>query len=182
MSDQRKWDVARSRPMNSQVGARAKGKSICRAGRRRLFGVTSSAHLHFPVTPDGRRDGDTVSYGVGPSSFASGKTATSALSAAARPANDRCACAHPLLLSLDRAVVQDKAGRKRLRQMVETYFRLGGFHVHAKTLNADLLREAQAHPEQHTDLLVRISGLSAQFTTLDERLQNGIIERTEGGL
>ncbi|OGV64654.1 MAG: hypothetical protein A3K19_29980 [Lentisphaerae bacterium RIFOXYB12_FULL_65_16] len=147
-----------------------------------LFIFTGWAHTQVPATPDGRRAGDTLSYGIGPSSIATGRTPTSVLASAALAANDRCACGNPLLVSFNRNDIHGDAGRARLRQTIETYFRLGGFHVHFNLVDADQLRAAKANPQEHADLLVRISGLSAQFVTLDERLQNGLIERTEQGL
>jgi len=147
-----------------------------------LFVFTEWAQGNTPATPDGRRRGDTVSYGIGPSSFAAGKTPTSVLKSAACAANDRCACGNPLLLSLNRSDVRGEAGRRRIRAIVETYFEEGGFHLHFNLVDADRLRAARARPEEHADLLVRISGLSAQFISLDDRLQAGLIERTEEGL
>ena len=147
-----------------------------------LFIFTGWAQMDVPATPDGRRAGETVSYGVGPSSFAHGTSSTSVLRSAAGAANDRCGCGNPLLLSVSRSDIRGEAGRRRIRQLIETYFRLGGFHLHFNVTDAAQLREAREHPEEHAGLLVRISGLSAQFVTLDDRLQLGIIERTEQGL
>jgi formate C-acetyltransferase len=147
-----------------------------------LFIFTGWVHHQVPATPDGRRAGDMLSYGIGPSAFAVGQTPTSVLASAAVTANDRCACGNPLLISFNRNEIRGNMDRTRLRQTLETYFRLGGFHLHFNLVDADRLREAQAHPQAHADLLVRISGFSAQFVTLDERLQNGLIERTEQGL
>ena len=42
-----------------------------------------------------------------------------------------------------------------------------------------LLLEAQRHPEEHKDLVVRVAGYSAQFTVLAKEVQDDIISRTE---
>jgi len=39
------------------------------------------------------------------------------------------------------------------------------------------LLDAKAHPERHKDLMVRISGLSAYFVTLTDKVQDEIIAR-----
>jgi formate C-acetyltransferase len=44
------------------------------------------------------------------------------------------------------------------------------------------LRAAQEHPEEYTDLLVRVAGYSAYFTQLHRDVQEDIIRRTEHGL
>ena len=40
------------------------------------------------------------------------------------------------------------------------------------------LLDAREHPERHPELVVRISGFSAYFTALTEKVQNEIISRT----
>ena len=43
--------------------------------------------------------------------------------------------------------------------------------------DAEELRQAQKHPEQYKDLIVRVLGFNARFVELDEELQNHIINR-----
>ncbi|PJA50044.1 MAG: formate acetyltransferase, partial [Syntrophobacterales bacterium CG_4_9_14_3_um_filter_49_8] len=43
----------------------------------------------------------------------------------------------------------------------------------------DTLREAQQHPENHANLIVRVAGYSAYFIDLSKRLQDTIIARTQ---
>jgi len=45
-------------------------------------------------------------------------------------------------------------------------------------VNPDVLLEARKHPQQHPDLVVRVSGYSAYFNTLPEAVQDEVIERT----
>ncbi|MBN2451162.1 MAG: hypothetical protein JXR77_12280 [Lentisphaeria bacterium] len=147
-----------------------------------LFIFTGWAHMDIPATPDGRRHGEPVSYGIGPSVYCAGRTPTSALLSAARAANDRCGCGNPMLLTLNRADMTGDERLERLRHTIETYFRAGGSHLHMNILDATQLRQAQDAPRDHADLLVRISGLSAQFVALDKRLQDALIARVEQGL
>ena len=41
------------------------------------------------------------------------------------------------------------------------------------------LHDAQKHPEEYRDLLVRVAGYSDYFNDMTEQLQNEIIARTE---
>jgi len=66
-----------------------------------------------------------------------------------------------------------------LQALIETYFKLGGFHVQVNAVSTELLRDAQAHPEQYSDLIVRVSGYSAYFTQLGRELQDDIINRVD---
>ena len=46
-------------------------------------------------------------------------------------------------------------------------------------VDAETLREAQEHPEQYRDLIVRVAGYSDYFCDLGKALQDEIIARTE---
>jgi formate C-acetyltransferase len=46
-------------------------------------------------------------------------------------------------------------------------------------VNRQMLIEAQKHPEQHADLMVRVAGYSAPFIALWEDLQAEVLSRTE---
>jgi pyruvate-formate lyase len=62
---------------------------------------------------------------------------------------------------------------------VRTYFKLGGHHIQFNVVDAGTLREAQARPEEHRDLIVRVAGYSDYFCDLGKDLQDEIISRTE---
>ena len=62
---------------------------------------------------------------------------------------------------------------------MQTYFQQGGCQVQFNMIDSVTLREAQAHPEQYRDLVVRVSGYSALFTGLSETAQDEIISRVE---
>jgi len=46
-------------------------------------------------------------------------------------------------------------------------------------VSAKTLLDAQAHPENHRDLIVRVAGYSDYFCDLSRALQDEIIARTE---
>jgi pyruvate-formate lyase len=61
----------------------------------------------------------------------------------------------------------------------KTFFELGGMQVQYNVVTTDLLRDAMAHPEPYSDLMVRISGYVAYFTKLQRDLQLEVIRRAE---
>jgi pyruvate-formate lyase len=63
--------------------------------------------------------------------------------------------------------------------MVTTSERVQRRHREALVLEAATLRAAQANPEEHRDLIVRVAGYSDYFCDLSEALQEEIIARTE---
>ena len=70
-------------------------------------------------------------------------------------------------------------GLKRFAAVVRTYFDHKGMHVQFNVIDKETLLEAQRHPEEHKDLVVRVAGYSAQFTVLAKEVQDDIISRTE---
>ena len=76
------------------------------------------------------------------------------------------------------SALADAQGIRNLLSLVKTYFDLGGYHVQFNCLNNETLIDAQAHPENYKDLVVRVAGFSALFTRLDKGIQDEIIRRT----
>jgi len=146
-----------------------------------FFRFTADIWTHPHATPDGRRIATPLSYGCGPSS-ACGGTPTSILASASSVAHNLCPCGNPLALSLQARDFTGPAGIDRLAALVRGYFARGGFHLHINLLQANELRAAQTDPAAHSDLTIRISGLSAKFVTLAEPLQTTLIERAEHGV
>lgn len=70
-------------------------------------------------------------------------------------------------------------GAKKLLSLIKTYFDLGGYHVQFNCVSGETLKDAQLHPENYRDLVVRVAGYSAYFVTLDKDTQDDIIKRTE---
>lgn len=77
------------------------------------------------------------------------------------------------------AAVAGDEGLKRFAAVVRAYFENKGMHIQFNVIDSATLRDAQAHPEQHKDLVVRVAGYSAQFISLAKDVQDNIIERTE---
>ena len=68
---------------------------------------------------------------------------------------------------------------RKLRSLIETYFQRGGLELQISSVSRQTLLDAQEHPEQYGNLVVRVSGFSAYFTSLCKVTQDEIIERTE---
>lgn len=66
-----------------------------------------------------------------------------------------------------------------LKMLITTYFAKGGMEIQFNVIDRATLLDAQMHPEKHEDLVVRVSGFSAYFTTLMKTTQDEIIARTE---
>ena len=51
-------------------------------------------------------------------------------------------------------------------------------HIQLNCVSLEELRDAQARPELHQDLVVRICGFSAKFVSLSRRFQDEFISRS----
>ena len=74
------------------------------------------------------------------------------------------------------------AGERELSKwadLVRTYILLKGQAVQYTVVDGEALREAQKHPEEYKDLIVRTGGFSAFFVELNKETQDSIIARTE---
>ena len=63
--------------------------------------------------------------------------------------------------------------------MTKAYLDKGGMEVQYNVVSSETLRAAQADPESYRDLVVRIAGFSAYFTSLSRDVQEDILHRTE---
>ncbi len=76
-------------------------------------------------------------------------------------------------------LLQEDRGIDGLSHLVRSYFKLDGHHVQFNVVRAETLRQAQAEPDAHRDLIVRVAGYSDYFCDLPRALQEEIIARTE---
>jgi len=74
--------------------------------------------------------------------------------------------------------LKTRKGRDNVLNLVKTYFDNDGYHIQFNVLDTAILRDAQKHPENYRDLVVRVAGFSAFFTKLAPGIQNEVIERT----
>ncbi len=70
--------------------------------------------------------------------------------------------------------------KQKLQMLIGTFFnRLNGYHIQYNIVSKETLLDAQEHPENHRDLIVRVAGYSAFFNVLSRKTQDDIIGRTE---
>jgi pyruvate formate-lyase/glycerol dehydratase family glycyl radical enzyme len=67
---------------------------------------------------------------------------------------------------------------KKLCSLIRVYFQLGGHHIQFNVVDTETLLDAQKHPEQYRDLLVRVAGYSDYFNDMNADLQYDVIHRT----
>jgi len=144
--------------------------------------VTSNILMGMDVgaTPDGRHAGEPVSEGgISPHQGRniSGVTATLNSVAHLDPINFRHGSV--LNIRIDPEAVSSPEKIRKLAALVSSFHAMGGYLVQFNVVSTETLRDAQIHPEDHKDLLVRVSTYSAYFVELSKALQDDIIARLE---
>ncbi len=129
------------------------------------------------ATPDGRKAKDPINEGVSPYTGTDTSTCLAALRSSAKLNHDIHSGGTLLNLRLKHDLVATKRGRANLGAMLQSYFALGAFHVQFNTISNEVLKDAQAHPENYKDLLVRVAGYSTQFVNLSKSMQDSIMAR-----
>jgi formate C-acetyltransferase len=158
------------------------GKPDARGGRYRVEMLPTTSHVYFgSVTgamPDGRKAGVPLSEGISPVQGADRRGPTAVVKSAARM--DHVKTGGTLLnMKFSPGLVATDDGIDKWSHLVRSYFKMDGHHLQFNVVTAETLRQAQAHPEQHSDLIVRVAGYSDYFCDLSLELQEEIIARTE---
>ena len=133
-----------------------------------------------PATPDGRKAFTPLAEGSSPSSGTDTLGPTAVFKSVSKLPTNKILGGVLLNQKLAPATIRQHKDKERLVDMLRTFFSdLKGWHVQYNIVDRELLLDAQKHPENYRDLVVRVAGYSAFFTTLSPDTQNDIIARTE---
>jgi len=127
------------------------------------------------ATPDGRFAGDVLGNGLTPTTGNAIEGATAVMNSVTKLPLVRLYNGANLNMRFEGSKVEPGM----LTDLVRGYFANGGFQVQFNMVTSEEMREAQEHPAAHRDLVVRVSGYSAQFIDLSDIAQDEIIDRTE---
>ena len=131
------------------------------------------------ATPDGRRTGDPLADATSPGQGRDHNGPTAVFNSTVCFDHGKFMDGIALNLRIHPTALSNDEGCDKLAAMTKTYFEQGGLEVQYNVVDTKTLREAQAHPEEHRDLVVRIAGYSAYFIELTTDQQNDIISRNE---
>jgi len=158
------------------------GRPNTKGGHFRINLLPTTSHVYFGsvlgATPDGRFANEPTSEGISPVQGADIHGPTSVIKSASKI--DHIRTGGTLLnQKFTPQLLETDEGIDKVAYLVRTYFKLDGHHIQFNVVNAEVLREAQNHPEKYRDLIVRVAGYSDYFVDLGIDLQNEIIRRTE---
>lgn len=132
------------------------------------------------ATPDGRKAHEPLAEGCSPAHNCDRSGPTAVFKSVAKLPTEKITGGVLLNQKMTPSMLESAENRKKLEMLIQTYFdRLHGYHVQYNIVSRETLLDAQAHPEKHKDLIVRVAGYSAFFNVLSRKTQDDIIARTE---
>ncbi len=123
----------------------------------------------------GRKRGEAISNGNGPSISADKNGITALLNSMAKfPAENHAGVINNLRLTKELFA----SSFEKVKFLVQTFLENNGVQLNLCAVGKEDLENAMKHPEQYQNLIVRIGGFSARFVTLEPSVQREILTRT----
>jgi formate C-acetyltransferase len=131
------------------------------------------------ATADGRMAADPLPANYAPSLNIRLNGPTSLIRSFTKPDLSRVINGGPLTIEFHDTVFRTPGAIEKVAALVQLFVLQGGHQLQLNTVNRDQLLDAQAHPEQYRNLIVRVWGWSGYFVELDKCYQDHIISRVE---
>ena len=131
------------------------------------------------ATPDGRYAGQPLNEGASPCLAADKLGPTAVLKSVSKLPNKRMAGGQLLNMKFSPNVLAGPDNLDKFIAFLEANRLLGNFHIQFNIVDSAELKDARLHPEKHPNLMVRVAGYCALFTSLIPEVQDAIIARTE---
>jgi formate C-acetyltransferase len=155
----------------------------------RYYAGTSSISANVPsgtvvpATPDGRKAFTPLAEGSSPTSGTDTLGPTAVFKSVSKLPANKILGGVLLNQKLSPSALTNETQKQKLISIIRTFFEtLKGWHVQYNIVSKDTLLAAKKNPEDYRDLVVRVAGYSAFFTTLSPDTQDDIIARTEQSL
>lgn len=151
-------------------------------GKYRINMLPTTCHVYFGevmlASANGRLAHKPVSEGISPEKGADVNGPTAVIKSCAKM--DHLMTGGTLLnQKFTPDVIAGEEGLNQMANLIRAYFNMDGHHIQFNVIDRKTLIDAQNHPEEYKDLIVRVAGYSDHFRNLSKALQDEIIERTE---
>ena len=158
------------------------GRPNTRGGETHLNMLSTTCHNYFGsvcgATPNGRFAHFAISDGTSPAHGSDTHGPTAVIKSLGKLDQTKSGGTLLNVRFVPQLLKRDEDQRK-LASLIRTYFKFGGHHIQFNIVDTATLHDAQQHPDDYRDLLVRVAGYSDYFNDMTEQLQNEIIARTE---
>ncbi len=131
------------------------------------------------ATADGREAGVPLPANYAPSLNIKLNGPVSLIKSFTKPDLQKTLNGGPLTIEFSDSVFMQDESITKVAQLVRLFVLRGGHEMQLNTVNRERLLDAQKHPENYRNLIVRVWGWSGYFVELDKCYQDHIIRRVE---
>ncbi|HEY43828.1 MAG TPA: glycyl radical protein [Anaerolineae bacterium] len=131
------------------------------------------------ATPDGRLAGEPLNEGASMCRGADREGPTAAAKSISKLPNTKMAGGQLLNMKFSPGLLEGDDNLDKFVYFLEAFRQIGGFHVQFNVIDLDILIDAKENPHKYPNLMVRVAGYCALFTSLMPEVQEDIIKRTE---
>ena len=125
------------------------------------------------ATPDGRKTGVPVAHSITPQSSSMTKGITAAINSCTSLPFELFSGGASAMWDLDPSLATPEI----VEALFTTFFEQGGHIFQGNVTDVEELRRAQADPDNHRHVIVRVGGYSSRFVSLPKALQEEVINR-----
>ena len=149
------------------------GRPNMKGGTYRINMLPTTCHVYFGevmnASPNGRLAQKPVSEGISPEKGADTHGPTAVIKSCSKM--DHLRTGGTLLnQKFTPSVVKGEEGLDNMANLVRSYFNMDGHHIQFNVIDRETLIQAQKHPDEYKDLIVRVAGYSDHFRNLSKAL------------
>lgn len=166
----------------SQVFTKLVKEKTTPAGYNMIPGLFSWANTipmgeTLAATPNGRHAGKPISHGASPDPGFRKDGAATAMAMAVASVQCGYGNTAPMQLDLSSDVAEDGGGIENIVSFIKTHFDLGGTMINMNVMDEEKVLEAHKDPSKYPDLIVRVTGFSAYFSSLSKDFRQLVVDR-----
>jgi len=129
------------------------------------------------ATPNGRHAGEPISHGANPDPGFRKDGALTAMAVAIASVQPGYGNTAPMQIEVDPGISKDEGGIERIAGLIKGHFDLGGTQINMNIIDAASVLEAHEDPSKYPDLIVRVTGFSAYFSSLSPEFRQLVVDR-----
>jgi pyruvate-formate lyase len=129
------------------------------------------------ATPNGRHAGDPISHGANPDPGFRKDGAPSAMAVAIARVQPGYGNSAPMQIEFDPGLAKDEGGLEKVESLIAGHMAMGGTQINMNVMDAEKVLEAHQDPSKYPDLIVRVTGFSAYFSSLSPEFRQLVVDR-----